>query len=134
MSLFIGVPFGLAQGLDVDRGAVQRRRDGLRQECAVVVGVVPGERALVAAVLPEALHELDRLDRLLGIDDDGLAVGIDFLATPRPHVGIGEGRCIAERVAERLADRVSFGLELLCGVTVLRPGLGEGGDADLVEP
>ena len=44
---------GLAQRLDVDRGAVQRRRDGLRQEGAVVVGVVPGEAALVVRVLPE---------------------------------------------------------------------------------
>ena len=125
---------GLAQRLDVDRGAVQGGRDGLGQEGAVVVGVVPGKRALVAAILPEALQELHRLERLLGVDRHGLAVGLDFLAAPRPQIGIGEGGRIAERMAERLADRVALGLQLLGRVTILRPGLGEGSDAHFVEP
>ena len=140
MSLFSGSPFsvwywsGLRSDLDVDRGAVQRRRDGLRQERTVVVGVVPGKAALVHAVLPQAGHELDQFDRLLGVDDHGLAVGLDFLAAPRPQVGIGEARRVAERVAERLAERPALGLQLLGDLAIGLPGVGELGGADFVEP
>jgi hypothetical protein len=125
---------GLAQRLDVDRGAVERGADGLRQEGAVVVGVVPGEAALVMRVLPERGHELDRLDRLLAVEHDGLAVGLDLLAAPRPQVGIAERRRVAEGVAERLADRPALGLQLLAGLAVLLPGVGKLVVADFLEP
>ena len=125
---------GLAQRLDVDRGAVQRGRDGLRQEGAVVVGVVPGEAALVHGVLPQARHELDRFDVSLVLITDRLAVGIDLLAAPRPHVRIGEARRVAEGVAQRLAERPALGLQLLADLAIALPGVGELGRADLVEP
>src|SRR4030095_15512781 len=90
--------------------------------------------ALVHAVLPQAGHELDRFDRLLGVDDDGLAVGLDFLAAPRPHVRIGEARRVTKGVAERLAERTALGLQLLGDLAIALPGVGELGRADLVEP
>src|SRR5438552_2948255 len=43
----------LTLGHDVDRGAVERRADLTGVKSPVVVGVVPGEPALVARVLPE---------------------------------------------------------------------------------
>jgi len=53
----------------------------LREERAVVVGVVPGEPALVVRVLPETGHEFHGLDGLLAVDDH-LAAFVDFLAAP----------------------------------------------------
>src|SRR6266496_1967847 len=52
----------LPLGHDVDRRAVERRADLAGVEGAVVVGVVPGEAALVAGILPEGLHEFHRFD------------------------------------------------------------------------
>src|SRR5262249_38254847 len=126
----------LALGLEIDRGAVERAGDGPRQERAVVAGVVPGEAALVVRFLPEVDHELDRVDRGLAVEHDAVAVGLHFLATPRPKIRIAEGRRVAEGVAERLTDRMSGGLELLAGGPVLLPGLRElaVGIADLGEP
>src|SRR6516162_3411598 len=72
----------LALGEQVDRGAVLRRATSIRQEGAIVAGVVPGEAALVVAILPEINRVLDRFDRLLAVQDDGLAVGLDLLAAP----------------------------------------------------
>src|SRR6266446_4468754 len=63
----------LALGDDVDRRAVEGGADLTGVEGPVVVGVVPGEPALVAGVLPEALHELDRVERALAVEDDLLA-------------------------------------------------------------
>ncbi len=124
---------GIAQRLDVDRGAVERRGNGLREERAVVVGVVPGKAALVMRVLPETGHELDRLDGLLAVDDH-LAVRFDFLAAPGPHVGVGERRRVAEGVTERLADRTALRFQLLGDLAVLLPGVRERGCARLFEP
>src|ERR1051326_1617694 len=94
------------------------RRDGAGEEGAVVVGVVPGEAALVERILPERLHELHRFDGLLGIQDH-LAFFVDLFAAPRPEIRIAEGRRVAEGVAERLAERATLGLQLLAGVVVL---------------
>src|SRR2546425_8938571 len=55
----------LALRHDVDRRAVERRRDLAGVEGAVVVRVVPREASLVAALLPEGLHKFHRLDRAL---------------------------------------------------------------------
>src|SRR5262249_51301757 len=125
---------GLALGGEVDRRAVQSRRDGAGEEGTVVVGVVPGEAALVEGVLPERRHELHRLDRLLRVEDDRLAVLLDLAAAPRPEEGIGEGRGVAEGVAERLAERPALRLQLLAGLAVLLPGLRKLLEAGLGEP
>ena len=124
---------GLAQRLDIDRGAVQRRADRAREEGAVVVGVVPGEAAFVVRFLPERGHEAHRLHRLLGVERE-LALLVDLLAAERPQVRIAEGRRIAESVAERLADRPALGFELLAGVAVLLPGFRKLVVADVLEP
>src|SRR5947209_2537500 len=52
-----------------------------------------------------------------------LAVFFAFFAAPRPQLRIGESRRIAEAVADRLANRLTLGLELLAGRAVLVPGL-----------
>src|SRR6185295_6963340 len=116
------------------RGAVERGRDVAGVEGAVVVGVVPGQPALVAGVLPERLHELDGLDRALAVDRHLLAALIDLGAAEIPEDGIGERRRVPEGMAERLADRLAFGLELLADLAVLVPRLRELLGTDLVEP
>jgi hypothetical protein len=103
-------------------------------EGPVIVGVVPGEPALVAGVLPEGLHELHRLQRPLGIEDDLLAAGIGLGAAEAPEEGIGEGGWITEAVPQRLPDRLALGLELLAHLTPGVPGLGELRHADLGMP
>ncbi len=124
----------LALGHDVDRGAVERRAELARVERAVVVGVVPSEPALVARVLPERLQELHGLERALGVDRDLLPARVDLGATEVPEERIREDGRITEAVAERLADRLALGLELLADLAILVPGLREFLDADLVEP
>src|SRR4029453_1278520 len=69
--------FLLTLGDDVDRGAVEGRAELSRVEGPVVVGVIPGQPALVARVLPEGLQELDGLERALGVDRDLLAARVD---------------------------------------------------------
>src|SRR5947208_6947738 len=124
----------LALGHDVDRGAVERRAELARVERAVVVGVVPREPALVARVLPERLQELHGLQRALGVDRDLLPARVDLGAPEVPEERIREDGRITEAVAERLADRLALGLELLADLAILVPGLWEFLDADLVEP
>src|SRR5712664_4624623 len=118
----------------VDRSAVECGANRLRQERAVVVGVVPGQAALVMGFFPEGRHELDRVDDLFLIDVDSLAVLLNLGAAPRPQVGVAERRRVAECVAERLTDRPALGLELLANLAILLPSVGEGRGADLVEP
>jgi len=60
--------------------------------------------------LPEGGHELDGLDRLFRVELDSFAIGLNFAPAPRPQVGIGEGGRIANGVAERLSERVAFGI------------------------
>jgi hypothetical protein len=97
---------------DVDRRAVERRADVAGKERAVVVAVVPGEAALVVRVLIELRHEAYRLDGFRRVEHH-LAFGVDFLAAEGPQVRIGEGRRVAEGVAERLADRVLVAFSFL---------------------
>src|SRR5437879_13454208 len=106
---------GLAQRLDVDRRAVQGRRDRAGEKRAVVVGVVPRQAAFVERVLPEALHELDRVQGLLGLENR-LPLLVDLLAAEGPQTGIAEGRPVDEGEAERLAERAALGFQLLAGV------------------
>src|SRR5437870_1098595 len=113
----------LALGDDVDRGAVERRADLAGVEGAVVVGVVPGQPALVTGVLPEGLQELHGLERALRVDRDLLAALVDLGTAEIPQERVGEGRRITEAVTERLADRLALGLELLADLAVFVPGL-----------
>src|SRR5216117_1423175 len=73
LALLVPDLFPLTLGHDVNRRAVQRRRNLAGMERTVVAGIVPGQPALVARVLPEGLHELHRLDGALGVDHDLLA-------------------------------------------------------------
>src|SRR5216683_224706 len=124
----------LTLGHDVDAGPVQRRRDLARVERAVVVGVVPGQAALVTAFLPQRGHVLDRLDRFLRVDHDLLAARVGLGAAEGPEQGIGPGRRVAEGVAEGLAVGLALLLERGRRLPQLVPGLGEGVEADLLEP
>src|SRR5437016_1838936 len=101
----------LPLGHDVDRGAVERGRDLAGVEGAVVVGVVPGQATLVAALLPEPLHEFHRLDGALALEHDLLARLVGLGGAEGPGHRVGEGRGIAEGVAERLAVRLALLLE-----------------------
>src|SRR5258705_48550 len=124
----------LTLGDDVDRGAVERRADLPGMEGSVVVGVVPGQPALVACVFPEGLQELHGLERALGVDHDLLAARVDLGTAEVPQERIGEDWRIAEAVAQRLPDGLALGLELLADLAVLVPGLREFFRPDLVEP
>src|ERR1700736_4952244 len=124
----------IAQRLDVDRRAIERRRDGLRQERAVVAGVVPRQAALVAGILVEGRHELDGVDRVLAVDRHRLLVGFHLLAAERPQQRIDERRRIAERMADSLAKRTALCLQLLAGGVGGVPRLGKFRDPDLFEP
>src|SRR5262249_36483549 len=117
--------FFLALGHDVDRRAVERGADLAGVKRAVVVGVVPGPAALVAGVLPEGLEELHGLQRALGVDRDLLTAGVDLGAAEVPEERIRERGRVAEAVAQRLADRLALGLELLADVAILVPRLRE---------
>src|SRR4029453_1173359 len=97
-------------------------RDLTGVEGSVVIGVVPRQPALVAAVLPEGLQELHRLERALGVDHDLLAAPVDLGTAEVPQERVGEDRRIAEAVAERLPDRLALGLELFSHVAGLCPG------------
>src|SRR5262249_37784949 len=126
----VPLPFGN----DVDRRTVEGRPDLPRMKRAVVVGVVPGQPALVAGVLPDGLKELPGLDRALAVEDALLAALVDLGTAEVPQKRVGERRGIAEAVAERLSDRLALGLELFADLAVLVPRLGEFLRADLVEP
>src|SRR5882762_483427 len=115
----------LPLGHDVDGGAIEGRRDVARMEGAIVVGIIPGETALVAGVLPESLHELHGLDGALAVDHDLLAARVHLSAAEIPEERIGEGWRVTEAVAERLAHRLALGLELLSHLAPLVPRLRE---------
>src|SRR5439155_10296559 len=119
------VRVGLALGLDIDRGAVVGRADGAGEKGAVVARIVPGKPALVAAFLPEGNRVLDRLDRLLAVQRDSLAVGGDLLTAERPQERVPERGGIAESVASGLAEGMAGGFELLPSGAVVVPGLRE---------
>ena len=121
-------------GRDVDRGSVERRRDLARQERAVVRRVVPREAALVARVLPERLHELHGLHRGRAVEHDLLARPVHLHAAEAPRERVGPRGRVAEGVAERLADRLAFLLELHPDLPQLVERLWPRGLPDLLEP
>ena len=121
----------LALGHEVDAGAVQGRTDGLAEEGTVVAAVVPGEATRIAGLLPELANELEGLARLGGVDHD-LARFIDLHPAEAPQGRVGEGRRVAEGVAERLAHREVGVLHLGADREVLLPGVRRL-EAELVE-
>src|SRR5207245_10942486 len=90
--------------------------------------------AVLASILPACLHHLHRLDGGVAVVDALLARLVPLGAAEIPEKGIGTRRRIAEAVAEGLAHRLAFGLELLAHLAPLVPGLGELLDADLRVP
>src|SRR6516162_1950140 len=130
----VGVGFLLC--FQVNRRAVVSGADRAGQKRTVVARIIPGEAALVTTILPKADRELDRVDRLLAVESDGLAVGLDLLASPGPQIGIPEPRRIAEGMTEGLAKGPTGGLELLASRAILVPSLRElaSAVADLGEP
>src|SRR6202022_4433057 len=113
----------LAQRLDIDRRAIERRAARPGQEGAVVVGIVPGKAAFVMCLVPEGGHEFHGFDRRRAVERDRLAVGLDLLAAPGPKVRINECGGVAEGMTERLPDRAILCFKLLAGLAVLLPGL-----------
>src|SRR5262249_38813164 len=122
-----------ALGRDVDRRPVQRRADLPAEEGAVVVRVVPRESTLVTRLLPEGLPELDGFDGALAIDGR-LAVFVRLDAPEVPEQRVRPRGGVAEGVPQGLPVRMTFLLELRGDLPQLVVGLGERGDADLVEP
>src|SRR5215468_4518311 len=114
----------LPLGHDVDAGSVQRGRDLTGVEGAVVVRVVPREPALVAAILPEGLHELHRLDGAGAVQHHLLTRLVRLRAAVGPEHGVGEGGRIAEGVAEGLAVGLALLLERREELPRLFPRLG----------
>ena len=98
---------------EVDAGAVERDGKLVCQKRGVVAAVVPARGALVQALIPHALGELDGGDRLGRVDGYRLAVLLDLFAAMRPEEWIEERRRITkglgERLARRLADRRELG-------------------------
>src|SRR5262249_17345256 len=90
--------------------------------------------ALIVGLLPKGSHVFDCLDCLLAVDGNGIAVGLDLLATEGPQEWIGEGHRIADRLPERLSNRPPLRLELLSGLTVLVPSLGKLRNSNFIEP
>ena len=60
------IVIGLALGFEINRGAVQCRRDRAGKEGAIVAGIVPSKPAFVAAFLPEGGFNIKRF--YLGVD------------------------------------------------------------------
>src|SRR5262249_24112957 len=117
------IAVGLLFGFEIDRGAVVGGADRAGEKGAVVARVVPGKGAVIASILPQADREFDRFNRLLAVQHDRLAVGLDLLAAPRPQIRIPERVGVAESVAERLAPRTALGLQQLAGGAPLFPSL-----------
>ena len=107
----------------VDRRRIARQRDLRRQEGAIVRGVVPGEAALVEDFLPEDVVELHRLDGVLTVEHDGLAVLGDLHPAPHPHERITPVVRIVDRVAERLPERLALRLHRAPDLAELAPRL-----------
>ena len=122
-----------ALGRDVDRRAVQGGADLAAQEGAVVVGVVPGQAAFVARVLPERRHELHGVHRALAVERR-LAALVGLHAPVVPQERIGPCGRVTEGVPERLPVRVTVLLELRGDLAQILVRLRERRDADLVEP
>ncbi len=88
------------------------------------------------ALLPERNRELDQLDRLLAVQRDGLAVGLDLLAAPGPQIGVPKGWSVAKRMRQGLPVRPVLGFEQFTDGPVVFPGLRKlvGAGTHILEP
>src|SRR2546425_7275366 len=123
----------LPLGDEVDARSVDRRRDRPGKVSAVVAAVVPGQPALVEAVLPDGDGELHGLERLFAVDDD-LPALVDLGPSEAPGHRVGPVVGIAQAVAEGLPHGLPFLLERDPHLAPLVPGVGELVGARLLEP
>src|SRR5271165_4083604 len=112
----------LLLGFDIDRSAVVGSADRAGEERTVIARIVPREGAIVAGVLPQPDCEFDRLDRAGAVEHDGLAVGFDLFAAPRPEIRVPERVRVAKGVRQCLTERMPLSLELLAGRAPFLPG------------
>src|SRR5205085_7116746 len=73
-------------------------------------------------ILPPGHRALDRFDRLVAAEHDGLAVRLDLFAAPRREIGVPERVGVTQGMRHGLTERVPLGLQLLAGVAPLLPG------------
>ena len=108
---------------EVDAGAVDGRRDGARQERAIVAGVIPARAGGIHGVIPEGLEELQGLQRLLATDGDPSRL-VALGGAEAPEEGIRKIHRVAVGVTDRLADGMPRRLPLLALAPQLipRPG------------
>src|SRR5262249_28327155 len=122
----------LARG-DVDARGVTGERDLLRQEGAIVRGVVPRQAALVEAILPDGERELHGLHGVLAVEHHGASVLLDLEAAPHPRNRVRPRVRIVDRMSERLTEGLALGLEGPADLPKLVPGLRKL-EAGLLEP
>src|SRR5207245_6057551 len=72
--------------------------------------------------------------RLVGVDEDGLAVAIHFASAIRPQQRVEPAVVVTEAVTELEAEWVPPLLEQSPGRQQVLPVVGELGDSDLLEP
>src|SRR6516164_4150539 len=70
--------------LEINRSAVIGGANRPGEEGTIIARIVPSKAALVTTILPKADRELNRFNRLLTVQRNGLAIGLDLLAVPGP--------------------------------------------------
>src|SRR5437867_10307866 len=108
--------------------------DLLAEERLVVVDVGPAEHVLEHRLLVEPPAKVDRLGRLVGVDQHGLAVLVDLPAAVRPQQRIEPAVVVAEAVAQLEAEWMPVLLQQAPGREQIVPGVGELADTGLLEP
>src|SRR3981189_3483947 len=103
-------------------------RDLLGKPRLVVADVGPAEDVVEHGVLEEFAGEIDGARSLVGIDNDGLAVGLDLAPAIRPEQRVYPSVIVAETMAELEPKGVVLRLQLLADFVELLPGVGEFGD------
>jgi hypothetical protein len=102
---------------EVHRDAVRGQPDFVGRIGAIVADVTPGDRARHEGLV-ELLQVLQRLDRLLAVDGDGVVL-VDKEAAVRPDDPVGECVAVAHRVAQGEARRLAGAVQLAAQVEEL---------------
>ena len=124
----------IALGEPQDALGIVGARDLLGVPRLVVADIGPAEDVVEHRVLEEFAGEIDGAGGLVGVDDDGLAVGLDLVAAIRPQQRIEPAVVVAKTVAELEAERVVLRFQLLADLVELVPGIGKFLDPDFGEP
>src|SRR5207248_1919377 len=124
----------VALGQPQDAFGIVRAGDLLGKPRLVVADIGPAEDVVEHAVLEEFAGEIDRLRGLVGVDHDGLAVGLDLAPAVRPQQRVDPSVIVAETVAELEPERVVLRLQLLADLVEFLPSVGELRHPDLLEP